>query len=129
MHSDLESYLLGVAGQDRPDAFVFQDLSGKRQNGSCGLSAEFKAIMSRAGIDELKGERTGGAKGRPQAALSFHSLRHSFNSALSNAGVSQSLRMAMTGHTAASINDRYTHSEMESLRAAVSLMPSLKGDS
>jgi hypothetical protein len=50
-----------------------------------------KRLIAKAGIDDGKiGERSGAA-GRSVSALSFHSLRHSFNSALENAGVSQEL--------------------------------------
>jgi site-specific recombinase XerD len=60
--------------------------------------------------------------------LSFHSLRHSFNSAMANAGVSQELRQRLTGHASKAINDRYTHTELETLRKAVGTVPSLGGD-
>ena len=33
----------------------------------------------------------------------FHSLRHSFNSALANAGVSQKIRVKFTGHSSNAI--------------------------
>jgi integrase len=51
--------------------------------------------------------------------LSFHSLRHSFNSALAAAGVSQELRMKLTGHATPSANTGYTHHELETIRTAL----------
>jgi hypothetical protein len=53
----------------------------------------FKRLMAKAGIDGGKIRDRNGAAGRSVSALSFHSLRHSFNSALANAGVSQELRV------------------------------------
>jgi integrase len=53
-------------------------------------------------------------------------LRHSFNSALANAGVSQELRMKLTGHSTAAVNTRYTHHELAPLREAVGRVPSLQ---
>jgi hypothetical protein len=57
--------------------------------------------------------------------LSFHSLRHSFNSTMAEAGVSQETRMKLTGHFSFLMNDRYTHTSLKPLEDAVSKMPSL----
>jgi integrase len=59
-------------------------------------------------------------------ALSFHSLRHTYSSILANSGVPEELRMALTGHTTRAIHQRYTHHELERLRDAVALLPTLK---
>jgi integrase len=55
----------------------------------------------------------------------FHALRHSFTSALANAGVSPELRMKLAGHKSAEIHRGYTHLEMETLKAALEKMPGL----
>jgi len=44
---------------------------------------------------------------------------------MANAGVSQDLRQRLTGHAAKAINDRYTHTELDTLRNAVLLVPGL----
>ena len=49
---------------------------------------------------------------------SFHSLRHTFNSRLSGAGVPQETIMRLAGHLNAATSSRYTH-DTESLRRAV----------
>jgi site-specific recombinase XerD len=64
-----------------------------------------------------------GTKGRTVNSLSFHSLRHSFNSAMANAGVSQELRMKLTGHADTATNTGYTHHQLEPLRKAVESIP------
>ena len=38
-----------------------------------------------------------GKNGRKRSSLSFHSLRHSFNSAMANTGVTQEIRQRLTG--------------------------------
>ena len=83
--------------------------------------------MARAGI---QGEimRMAEGKGRTVRTLSFHSLRHSFNSAMANAGVSQEIRMKLTGHMSVEMNTGYTHHEIEPLRAAINIIPSVIGD-
>jgi integrase len=63
---------------------------------------------------------------RKFSKLSFHSLRHTFNSSLANAGVSQERRMKLTGHTSAEVNTGYTHHEVETLRDEVNKLPRLK---
>jgi Phage integrase family. len=86
----------------------------------------FKRIMERA---KIKGRllREANGAGRSQSSLSFHSLRHSFNSAMANAGVLSEVRQKLTGHSSAKMNAQYTHHELEELRAAVSVIPSIGG--
>src|SRR6202035_5671576 len=109
---ELEEYLLSLPSSDSPKAPIFPELHKKPGSGKSGLSMAFKRIMARAGIDGGGlGERLGTA-GRNLSALSFHSLRHSFNSALANSGVSQELRQKLTGHASVEMNRLYTHTEL-----------------
>ena len=103
---------------------VFPTLAGKAGGGKSGLSMAFRRIMERA---KIKGRllREANGDGRSQSSLSFHSLRHGFVSAMANAGVAQELRQKLTGHASAEMNAQYTHHELESLRAAVSVIPSI----
>jgi integrase len=105
---------------------VFPTLAGKSGGGKSGLSMQFKRIMDKAGI---KGRvlRHATGEGRSQSSLSFHSLRHSFNSALANAGVSPEIRMKLTGHSSAEMNKGYTHHELEPLRVAIASIPRIDG--
>jgi integrase len=122
LHPELKRELL-----KRPaigNAFLFPSLAGRGTGGKHGLSGQFAAIMTKAGI---KGKITQHAKGgRALSNLSFHSLRHSFNSALANAGVSQEIRQKLAGHASAEMNRLYTHHELEPLRAAISALPAVK---
>ena len=77
-------------------AFLFPSLAGKGTGGKSGLSRQFAAIMARAGIEGKITRHT--EDGRANSSLSFHCLRHTFNSALANAGVSQEIRQKLTGH-------------------------------
>jgi integrase len=105
---------------------VFPTLAGKSGGGKSGLSMAFKRIMERA---KIKGRllREANGAGRSQSSLSFHSLRHSFNSAMANAGVASEVRQKLTGHSRAKMNAQYTHHELEELRAAVSVTPRIGG--
>lgn len=121
LHPQLERELLKNAGIGK--AAMFPALAGKGTGGRHGLSRRFSAIMEKAGIE---GKRTQASGGRTLSNLSFHSLRHSFNSAMANAGVSQEIRQKLTGHASAEMNRTYTHHELQPLRAAVTLIPSVR---
>lgn len=121
IHPDLEKWLLKLAGTDKPEKFLCPKLAGKDSGGAHGLSATFKGIMKGAGIDP--GTVKGGK--RPFSKLSFHSLRHTFNSALANANVGQEIRMRLTGHKSAEVNRGYTHHEIKALRKEIRKLPKL----
>jgi len=103
---------------------VFPGLAGRSGAGKSGLSMQFKRIMERAGIRGRILREAEGA-GRSQSSLSFHSLRHTFNAALANAGVSVEIRQKLTGHASPEMNAVYTHHKLEPLRAAIALIPSI----
>jgi len=120
LHPQLERELLKKPGVGK--AFLFPSLAGKGTGGAHGLSGRFAAIMDKAGIERKIIQH---ANGRALSNLSFHSLRHSFNSALANAGVSQEIRQKLTGHASAETNKLYTHHELVPLRSAIALIPRL----
>jgi len=95
-------------------------LASKVTGGRRGLSETFKRIVKKAGLDPM----TVQGKGiRKFSKRSFHSLRHSFNSALANAGVPEEVRMKLTGHASPVINSQYTHLQVKTLKDAVTKMP------
>ena len=63
----------------------------------------FKRIMERAGIEAGVGPTK---ERRNVSKLSFHSLRHSFNSALANAGIPPEIRQLLTGHSSLEMTNR-----------------------
>jgi integrase len=116
----LQKVLKGRAATD----YVCPSLANRKTGGKTGLSREFAGIMREAGIDQ---GMTAGKGKRRFSKLSFHSLRHSFNSHLANLGVDQETRKVMTGQTSAA-NDDYTHLELPKLRGAVGLLPDVYTD-
>ena len=126
IHPDLESYLIELPAPDSGKAFVFAKIAGQRTGGRSGLSMTFSRIMARAHIASgVVYARKDGGQGRTVRRLTFHSLRHSFNSALANAGVTQEVRQKLAGHESPEMNKRYTHHDLAPLRAAVEKLPSL----
>lgn len=118
--SNLQAHLQAISS-DKPDGFLMPSLADRRPGGRNGLSGTFMRLVDEAGIDPQYVE----AKGKRFAKLSFHSLRHSFNSALANAGVSQDVRMKLTGHKTAAMNSHYTHTDLARLSEAVAKLPSV----
>jgi integrase len=129
IHPDLESHLLALAGDD-PTAPLTPTLAKMEVGGRTGLSRQFKDIMTRARIDDgrIEPEREDGqtTKGRAFSKLSFHSLRHAFVSDLANAGVTEELRMKLSGHTTESSHQLYTKLQLRTLADAINKLPSLE---
>jgi integrase len=130
IHPDLESRLIAGPISDGPNAPVFPELF---KNSRSSLSKAFIRIMKDAGIKaglgrarpDAKGQSA--SKGRSFSLRSFHSLRHSFNSALANAGVPSALRRKLTGHTSEEMNALYTRHELQTIRQEVAAIPRLPG--
>ena len=122
LHPDLLAHLEARAGTDQPSPFVMPGMADKESGGRNGLSESFKAIVRRAGLDL---QTVQGHGKRKFSGRTFHALRHSFTSALANAGVAPELRMKLTGHKSEAIHAGYTHHELETLRAALWQMPGL----
>jgi integrase len=123
MHDALHDFLLDLAAPDTDKAFLFPSLTGKGTGGKSGLSMAFARIMERAKVrGEVVRERAG-EKGRSVNSLSFHSFRHTLTSIMANAGIPVEVRQKFIGHASAEMNQHYTHHKIETLRAAVSVIP------
>jgi integrase len=121
LHPELQEHLENIAGDD-PKRPLCGSLSRVRVSGKSGLSKQFAAVMAKAGIDQ---EQVQSSAKRKFSALSFHSLRHSFASALTAANVSADVRMKLTGHQSIDVHQRYTHVQLEPLRKAIGALPRL----
>lgn len=119
IHPELGEHLCSIAG-DRGGPLC-PALAMTPATGSDGLSKQFIGLMRASGIDP---EVTKTSK-HALSLKSFHSLRHSFASALANCGVPVELRMKLTGHKSAQIHQTYTHLELETLRSAIGSLPRL----
>jgi integrase len=124
LHEDFEDWISQSPAADKGQEFVFRSLAGKPSNSSVGLSAQFDAIMKRAGVEGRLIREGNDGKGRTLRGLSFHSFRHSAASAIFNQAALKEIASRVTGHSGAVI-DRYIHSDLSAIRAAVSLIPRL----
>jgi integrase len=103
---------------------VFPTLAGKA---GALLSTTFTRTMQRAGIRGRLLRQATGEKGRSLSSLSFHSLRHSFNAALANAGVGAEMRQELIGHSSLEMNAIYTHPDIKVKRQAILKLPPIRG--
>jgi len=128
MHPELEAALARMPGADgSPDGFLFPSLAGKSSAGRSGLSMAFSLIMKNAEVDAGVRREKAGKSGRTGRARTFHSLRHTYVTGLQNAGVSLEHRKLLAGHTEEAMTERYSHIEVETLRASVDRLPGLAG--
>ena len=121
LHPDVKSWLdsqTKTSGQ----GYVLEEL---KNQSAAHISRGFTRFMTRAGV---RGELIRTAKGKSGhnlSGLTFHSLRHTFISAMANAGVSKELRMEIVGQTTGAVHKVYTHHETERLRSAITTIPSI----
>lgn len=105
--------------------YINEDIAKGCLDGKPALSMQFNRIVKKAGIDP----ETIQGKGKQNFnRLTFHSLRHSFNSILANQGVSPEIRIKLTGHASIGMNQVYTHHDKKPLEDAVNKMPLIFGD-
>ena len=119
LHPAMETHLMSLTPPDNaPDGFLCPSLSKAKPGGRSGLSRQFQALMGEAGIEQETIAASGKA-GRAFNRRTFHSLRHTFVTALEAAGVAPDQRMLLSGHSDAVSHSRYTHTAVETLRAAL----------
>ena len=126
VHLEVEAFLLRHPTGASDDAPLFPSLVNLSIAGKSGASMSFRRIMGRAGVDAgiARKAKDGGA-GRSVSARSFHSLRHSFITALAHANVAVELRQKLAGHTSEGQSLHYTHPEFGALRNAIERLPRL----
>jgi integrase len=122
---DVEDFLLAKPVGTSDAAPIFPSLAKMATSGNNGASRQFKRFMEIAGVESCILRPAAGLKGRAVSERSFHSLRYSYNSALSDAGVPVEIRQKLTGHSTVEQNLHYTRVELNKLREAVESLPRL----
>jgi integrase len=126
-HPEIEAFLLKHPAGASDDASLFPSLANLSVGGKSGASMAFSRIMQRAGIAAgIARKAEDGGAGRNVSARSFHSLRHSFITALSQANVAVELRQKLAGHSSEAQNLHYTHPQFAALREAIEKLPGAK---
>ena len=89
------------------------------------ILCEIGLLAAARGGAEIDLQTVQGKGKRKFSRRTFHSLRHSFSSALANAGISEEVRMRLTGHSSRDIHAHYTHLNIEPLKNAITMLPKL----
>jgi integrase len=118
MHYHVINHLKHLS-QFGTEGYLCPHLIKRVAGGRNGLSGAFNRIVIRAGINPGVIEGKGIRKFTQRT---FHSLRHSFTSALANAGISEEVRMKLTGHSSKPVHQNYTHLELDTLKNAISAL-------
>jgi integrase len=107
IHPELEAFLLKHPPEASDAASLFPTLSHLSISGKSGASQAFRRIMERAGVPAgIARKAEEGGAGRSVFARSFHSLRHTFVTALAHANVAIELRQKLGGCCGADLSDR-----------------------
>jgi integrase len=126
----LRTHIESLDPADRPGVPVHPRAfaSLKEQGRVSTLSNDFTDLMAQVGLRPALSHRSRG-KGRDGRRdgmdISFHSIRHSAVSLMKDAGVPDSVVMALVGHNSAAMSQRYTSVGLESLAKAQEAMPQL----
>jgi integrase len=83
---------------------------------------DFARVMERAGIESAKIRQKQG-KGRSVRALTFHSFRHGAASHVFKRKLIEQAQKHVTGHSRGDTLKRYTHVDLEAIKAASSMIP------
>jgi integrase len=125
MHPQLEEFFLKHPAGKRDSDPGFPSLYRLSVGGNRGASRTFQNIMAKAGVVGGTLRERAGKSGRKVAERSFHSLRHSYVTALAHANVALELRQKLAGHASEGQSLHYTHPEFAALRNAIEKLPSL----
>lgn len=114
----LESHLQRLSPL-RPGQLLAPSLASTPSGSPTGLSVQFSTILDAAGVVRERREKVEDSKGQTWTNKTFHSFRHTTNSLLANAGISDDVRLKILGHTTTKMNLTYTHMEAATLKAAL----------
>ena len=123
LHPQLEKHVLDTPMEDKQE-LLCPTLAKRKVSGKYGLSIQFHVIMAQADIKQ-ETIAAGGKAGREFNKFTFHSLRHSFVSELANAGIAPDVRQLLAGHSDERSHAVYTHTQIDTLRAAVKKLPTI----
>ena len=100
------------------------------KSGSNSFSNEFyDTVLTPCGLVPPRKSKSASKSGRSARRqlnqISFHSIRHSFVSALRISGSNQAIAKELAGHSSDQVNDLYTHLPVEVLAGAIGQLPEI----
>lgn len=126
----LASHLESIPSSDDPRAPLHPKANGtwEREGRTGRLGNQFSDLLIDAGLRKPspKASLKKGQKARREAQeLSFHCLRHTAISLMKEAGIPESVVMAMVGHSSKDVSAKYTHVGSDALHRAAATLPDL----
>lgn len=132
----LRDHLERLPAGDDPKAPLHPRTAGvvARQGRVGNLSNQFIDLLAQAGLVKARthkapkdgaGDGAGRKAKRHASELSFHSLRHSFVTALKATGAAEAVAMDLAGHDSAEISRHYTSLDADTKRTALDRLPVL----
>lgn len=124
----LASHLESMPSSDDPRAPLHPKANStwEREGRTGRLGNQFADLLVDAGLRKpsVKEGRGKGQKARRDAQeLSFHCLRHTAISLMKEAGIPESVVMAIAGHASKEVSARYTHVGNEAMQKAADALP------
>ncbi len=126
MHANLLPILQAIPAPSRR-GYVMPGIAADYLRNRDRVTDKLAVIFRRAKIDTYKpgtGPKTGK---RAVLVKSFHSLRHSCNTLLLEAGIPPAVVQAITGHRTLAMQNRYTHAGRKAIEAAIKSLPAISG--
>ena len=108
--------------EEQRSGFLMPEVAKAYRRDRSALTDRIQGIFKKAGIktnDEVEGYA------REVVKVGFHSLRHTFVSAMGNAGTPLALVQSIVGHSNPMMTSRYFHAQTEALTNAMSALPDL----
>jgi len=126
----LAAHLESMPSSDDPRAPLHPKANTvwEREGRTGRLGNQFSELLVDAGLRKpsRKDSRGKGQKARREAQeLSFHCLRHTAISLMKEAGIPESVVMAMVGHSSKEVSAKYTHVGNEAMQKAADSLPHL----
>ncbi|WP_395745384.1 tyrosine-type recombinase/integrase [Prosthecobacter sp.] len=126
----LASHLESIPSSDDPRAPLHPKANGtwEREGRTGRLGNQFSELLIDAGLRKPSpnaSPKKGQKARRETQELSFHCLRHTAISLMKEAGIPESVVMAIVGHSSKEVSARYTHVGSEAMQKAADALPDI----
>lgn len=123
IHPMLMNLLINI--EKSTNSYVLPEIQKLYSSGPTKITNKVKYLFQLAGIETTE-EREQGR--RSIVKYGFHSLRHTFVSALHSAGVPQMVVEAIVGHNTKAVNDMYKHVKITQIEEAINKLPEIRNE-
>lgn len=123
IHPSLREMLL--YSRNNGSIYVLRKIQSSYSTSPTNITNRVKRLFEKAGIDTTEDRERGK---RSVVKYGFHSLRHTFVSAMHSAGIPQMVVEAIVGHNTKSVNDMYKHVNGSQIKDAIKALPMIENN-